>query len=56
MDFVRNLEMTHIVRGGVGFMLFASLLCIMYVHRYGTHPLYLNTFVAIEKLEPYNND
>ena len=37
-------------------MLFMSLRRIAYENRYVTHPLYLNTFVTIEKMEPRNYD
>ena len=57
MDFVKNLEVAHIVRvGGRGVMLFVSLWLIAYENRYVAHPLYLNTFVTIEKMEPRNYD
>ena len=56
MYFVENLEMTHVVGGGGAGMLFASLWRIADKNRYMTHPLYLNTFETIEKMEPDNND
>ena len=57
MDFVKNLEVTPIVEGrGMGVMLFVSFGRIAHENRYATHPLYLNTFVTIEKLEPRNHD
>ena len=58
MNFVENLEMTHEVGGGRGesAMLFASLWRTAYKNRYVTHPLYLNTFEVIEKVEPDNYD
>ena len=57
MDFVKNLEVTPIVEGrGMGVMLFVSFRLIAYENRYVTHPLYLNTFVTIEKMEPHNYD
>ena len=57
MDFAENLEMTHIVSaGGMGVMLFVSLWRIAYENRYVTHPLHLNTFETIEKMEPHNYD
>ena len=37
-------------------MLFVSLWRIAYENRYVTHPLYLNTFVNIEKRKPCNYD
>ena len=37
-------------------MLFVLLWRIVYEIRYVTHPLYLNTFVTIEKMEPHNYD
>ena len=37
-------------------MLFESLWRIMYVNRYVTHPLYINSFASIEKIELYNYD
>ena len=37
-------------------MLFVALWRIAYDNRNVTHPLYLNTFVAIEKMEPRNYD
>ena len=51
MDFVENLEMTHIVRGGVTF-----ICVIAYENRFVTHSLYRNTFLTIEKMEPHNYD
>ena len=57
MDSVKNLEVTHIVRGGErGILLFVSFSRIAYEIQYVTHPLYLNTFVTIEKMEPRNYD
>ena len=57
MDFVKNLEVTHIVGGGgMGVMLFVSFWQIAYENRYVAHPLYLNIFVTIEKIEPRNYD
>ena len=57
MDFVKNLEMTHIVgderRGGY-------VICVIITHcvrkSICDSPLYLNTFVTIEKMEPHNCD
>ena len=52
MNFVENLEMTHIVGvGGRVVMLFVSLGRIAYENRHATRPLYLDTFVTIEKNE-----
>ena len=58
MHFVKNLEMAHAVGGGRGerVILFASLSRTAYKNRYVTHPLYLNTFETIEKVEPENYD
>ena len=57
MDFVKNLEVTHIGGGGgEGVMLFISLWHIAYENLYVDDPLYLTTFVTIEKLEPCNYD
>ena len=57
MDFVKNLKVTPVVEGrGMGVMLFVSFGRIAHENRYATHPLYLNTFVTIEKLEPRNHD
>ena len=41
---------------GEGVMLSVSLWCIAYENRYVTQPLYLNTFVTIEEMEPRNYD
>ena len=55
MDFVKNLEVTHILRGGKrGILLFVSFSHIAYENRYVTHPLYLDTFVTIEKMKLHN--
>ena len=56
MDFVENLEMTHIVRGRGGRHVICVIMTITYVNRYVSHALYFNTFVTIEKMEPYNYD
>ena len=57
MNFVKNLEVTHIVGGGGGeFMLFVSLWRIAYENQNVAHPLYFNIFVTIEKMEPRNYD
>ena len=56
MYFVENLEMTYVVTAGGGGMLFASLWHIAYKNWYVTHPLHLNTFETIEKMEPDNCD
>ena len=57
MNFAENLEMTQVVSdGGMGVMLFVSSWRTTYENRYVTHPLHLNTFVAIEKMEPHNYD
>ena len=57
MDFVKNLKVTPVVEGrGMGVMLFVSFRLIAYENRYVIHPLYLNTFATIEKLEPRNHD
>ena len=58
MDFVKNMEVKHVVGGGgrEGVMLFISLWRIAYENRYAAQPLYLNPFVTIEKIEPRNYD
>ena len=60
MDFNENLEMTRIVVGGAGnhviCVIMTSLWRIAYEHWYDTHPLYLNTFLTIEKMQPHNYD
>ena len=57
MNFVKNLDVTHIVGGGGGeFMLFVSLWRIAYENQNVAHPLYFNIFVTIEKMEPRNYD
>ena len=58
MYFVENLEMAHAVGGERGgrVMLFAPLWRTAYKNRYVTHPLYLNTFETIEKVEPDSYD
>ena len=49
--------MTHIVGGGGReVMLFVSISRIAYENRYVANPLYLNTFLTIEKKEPRNYD
>ena len=54
MYFDETLDMTHVVGGGGGGMLFASLWRIAYKNWYMTHLLYLHTFETIEKMEPDN--
>ena len=55
MDFVKNLKVTHIIMGG-GVGSFVSLRRIAYEKRHVAHPLHLNPFVTIEKMEPRNYD
>ena len=47
MCFVKNREITHLVRGGGRGMV---------IFRYVTHPFYLNTFETTEKMKPDNYD
>ena len=56
MDFVKNLEVTHIVGGGGRESCYLFHYDKLYENRCVAHPLYLNTFVTIEKIEPRNYD
>ena len=52
MYFVENLDMTHAVGGGRG----GRVMLFDVIMTYVTHPLHLNTFETIEKVEPDNYD
>ena len=55
MNFVQNLEMTHIAGDGGGG---AHVICVIMMHCVWKPicDLYLNTFVAFEKMDPHNYD